>query len=147
MESKYFYSFDEFQKDYKILADKIQTFNPDALIAIARGGMTLSHFISEKLNQRNLYSINSISYENDKKLDTIKIFNYPNLENHKKVVLLDDISDTGDTLLEIKTKLNNLYPHLEIKTATIFYKPTSKVIPDFKLKIADKWIVFFWEHN
>ena len=145
MDFKYLYSFDEFKEDYKILANNIKSFSPDALISIARGGMTLTHFISEKLNLRNVYSINSISYENDKKLDSIKIFNYPDLSNHKKIVLIDDISDSGDTLLAIKTKLNEMYPEIEIKTATIFYKETSKVIPDFKLKIADKWIVFFWE--
>lgn len=39
-----FYSYEEFKEDVKILAKEIkEDFNPDALLAIARGGMSLGH--------------------------------------------------------------------------------------------------------
>jgi hypoxanthine phosphoribosyltransferase len=37
---KEFYSFEEFQKDIKSLTDEIKKYNPDCLVAIARGGLT-----------------------------------------------------------------------------------------------------------
>jgi xanthine phosphoribosyltransferase len=142
---KTYYNFDEFLDDVDILAKQIKQYNPDALISIIRGGMTLGHFLAEKLNTRNLLTINTIHYNNTKKLKDINIFNIPDLSPYKKIVLVDDISDSGDTLEALIQLLTQKYPHLTIKTATIFYKPTSKVIPDFKIKIAKNWIVFFWE--
>jgi xanthine phosphoribosyltransferase len=142
---KTYYNFDEFLDDVDILAKQIKQYNPDALISIIRGGMTLGHFLAEKLNTRNLLTINTIHYNNTKKLKDINIFNIPDLSPYKKIVLVDDISDSGDTLEALIQLLSQKYPHLTIKTATIFYKPTSKVIPDFKIKIAKNWIVFFWE--
>ena len=143
---KYYYKFNEFLEDVNILSKDIKNYNPDCIVAIARGGLTLAHFLGEKLNKRDVFSINSIHYEGKKKLDTFIIKNIPNLSTYKKIVLVDDISDSGETLKEIIKILREKYTHIEIKTATIFYKKTSLVIPDFKLKIADKWIVFFWEN-
>ncbi len=142
---KTYYNFDEFLDDVDILAKQIKQYNPDALISIIRGGMTLGHFLAEKLNTRNLLTINTIHYNDTKKLKDINIFNIPDLSPYKKIVLVDDISDSGDTLEALIQLLTQKYPHLTIKTATIFYKPTSKVIPEFKIKIAKNWIVFFWE--
>jgi xanthine phosphoribosyltransferase len=144
---KKFYSFEEFKKDVNILSEKIKKYNPDCLVAIARGGLTLSHFLGENLNIRSVYTINSIHYDGEKKLDTFEIKNIPNLSNHKKLVLIDDISDSGETLKEIIDILKTEYPEIEIKTATIFYKKDSLIIPDFKVRVADKWITFFWENS
>jgi len=142
---KKFYSFNEFINDLPILADKIKEFNPDALLAIARGGLTLGHFLAERLNTREVYAINAISYENEKKLGFIKIFNIPDLKDKKKIVLIDDISDSGETLFAIKELITNKYLNISIKTATIFYKKDTKVMPDFSIKEANEWIVFFWD--
>jgi len=143
---KKMYNYEEFREDVKVLGKEIKEYNPDCLVAIARGGLTLSHFLGESLNIRDVYTINSIHYEGEKKLDTFEIKNIPDLSSHKKIVLVDDISDSGETLKEILSILKTEYPDIEIKTATIFYKKDSLVIPDFKLKIANQWIVFFWEN-
>jgi len=144
---KYYYKYEEFIEDVNILSKEIKNYNPDCLVAIARGGLTLVHFIGEKLNIRDVFTINSIHYEGEKKLDTFVIKNIPDLKNYKKVVLIDDISDSGETLKEIIDILKTEYPQIEIKTATIFYKKSSLVIPDFKIKEAKNWIVFFWENE
>ena len=142
---KYFYKYEEFYNDMQILSKKIADYNPDVILPLARGGLSMGHFLAEMLDIRDVSVINSIHYDKDKKLNSLEIFNIPDLTKYKKAIIVDDISDSGDTLKAVISKLNTLYPHLEIKTTTIFYKLTSKVIPDFKLKKADKWIVFFWE--
>ena len=142
---KYYYKYDEFMNDLKVLEPQIKEYNPDTLLAIARGGMTIGHFLAERLDMREIYSLNAISYENEKKLGKPKIFNIPDLKNKKRVLLLDDISDSGETLEEVLKTLKSLYPEVEFKTLTIFYKDHTKVMPDIFSKKTDKWIVFFWD--
>ena len=142
---KTYYNFEEFREDIKLLSKQIKEYNPDCLVPIARGGLTIGHFLAESLEIRDVVVINTKSYDKDKKLDKVEVFNIPNLSGFKKIVIVDDISDSGDTLEEVIKVIKTIYPDIEIKIATIFYKPTSKVIPDFKLKVAKDWIIFFWE--
>lgn len=142
---KYYYGYDEFLKDTVSLSKQLKVYAPDTLLAVARGGVTLGHFLSSSLDMRRLFTINSIHYEETKKLDTFDIFNIPDLNDAKKVVICDDIVDSGETMREIKKILENRYPEVEFKIATIFYKPTAVIEADFKVKEAKAWIDFFWE--
>lgn len=140
-----FYSYDEFKCDVNMLAKEIKPYNPDVILAIARGGMTLGHFLSEALEMRDLYSINSIHYEETRKLDTINIFNIPDLSRANRVIIVDDIIDSGETMIEIKRVLTQKYPHLDLKVASVFYKEKALLRPDFSAREATEWIEFFWD--
>jgi len=142
---KYYYTYQEFIKDLETLEKEVKDYTPDTLLAIARGGMTLAHFLAERLNIRDVYALNAISYENEKKLGKPKIFNIPNLQTRKRVLIIDDISDSGETLYDTLEILKEKYKNTEFKTLTLFYKEKTKLIPDFTLKKTDKWIVFFWD--
>jgi xanthine phosphoribosyltransferase len=142
---KLYYSYEDCVADTKILAGKIKLYKPDAMIAIARGGLTLGHMLSEAMQTREIYSLNSIHYDGTKKLDTFEIFNIPDLTRLHKVVLVDDIVDSGESMVEILRILREKYPHCEFKIATIFYKPTALIQPNFSVKEAKAWIEFFWE--
>jgi len=144
---KVYYSYEECRVDCLELVPKIKEYNPDALIAIARGGLTLGHLLSEALETREIYSLNSIHYDGTKKLDTFEIFNIPDLSRKHKIVLVDDIVDSGESMVEIIKILKEKYPHCEFKIATIFYKPTALIQPDFSVKEAKDWIEFFWEKD
>jgi len=41
--------------------------------------------------------------------------------------------------------LEEKYSHCEFKIATIYYKKTALIQPDFTVREAKKWIEFFWE--
>ena len=142
---KRYYSYDEFKKDVNSLSKDIEGFAPDTLLAIARGGLTLAHFLGIGLNTRRVFALNSIHYNGTKRLDTIEIKNIPNLSDAKRVLVLDDIVDSGDTAIEVLSTLRSNYPDVEFKLATIFYKPQAPIQPDFSLKEAKEWIDFFWE--
>ena len=75
----------------------------------------------------------------------MKIFNIPDLSRAKSVLVLDDIADSGETLTEIKKTLKRLYPDIDIKIATLLYKRTSIVRPDFFAKETTEWIEFLWD--
>jgi len=142
---KYYYSYDEFVQDMKQLHTLIEPFEPDTLLAIARGGLTMGHFMAVTMNTRRVYALNSIHYEGTQKLDTIEIFNIPDLYDARKVLILDDISDSGETLMEVRRRLQELYPDIQFKIATLFHKSTSLIQPDFSIREAPGWIDFFWE--
>lgn len=142
---KIYYSYEECIKDCKVLTPLLKEYNPDALIAIARGGLTLGHLLSEALGTREIYTLNSIHYDGMQKLETFDIFNIPDLSRRHKVVLVDDIIDSGESMVEILKILKDKYPHCEFKVATIYYKPTALMQPDFTVKEAKGWIEFFWE--
>ena len=141
-----FYSYDEFAVDTKKMAKQIKDeFDPEVILAVARGGLTLGHSLAVALNNRNLFTLNSIHYEDTNKLDTINIFNVPDLSKYTKILLVDDIIDSGESMVEIKRELLKRYPNLDIKIATVFYKEKALLLPEFKVKEAHDWIAFFWD--
>lgn len=141
-----FYSYDEFAVDTKKMAKQIKDeFDPEVILAVARGGLTLGHSLAVALNNRNLFTLNSIHYEDTNKLDTIQIFNVPDLSKYTKILLVDDIIDSGESMVEIKRELLKRYPNLDIKIATVFYKEKALLLPEFKVKEAHDWIEFFWD--
>ncbi|WP_149715546.1 phosphoribosyltransferase [Campylobacter concisus] len=141
-----FYSYDEFAVDVKRMAKQIKDeFDPEVILAVARGGLTLGHSLAVALENRNLFTLNSIHYEDTNKLDTIQIFNVPDLSRYTKILLVDDIIDSGESMVEIKRELLKRYPNLDIKIATVFYKEKALLLPEFKVKEAHDWVEFFWD--
>lgn len=141
-----FYSYDEFAVDAKKMAKQIKDeFDPEVILAVARGGLTLGHSLAVALENRNLFTLNSIHYEDTNKLDTIQIFNVPDLSRYTKILLVDDIIDSGESMVEIKRELLKRYPNLDIKIATVFYKEKALLLPEFKVKEVHDWVEFFWD--
>jgi xanthine phosphoribosyltransferase len=142
-----YYPYEQFVKDVKKLVEDSKEYKADTLVAIARGGLTLGHAYASATNNRELMSINSILYEGNKKGNNCQIFNVPNLSRAKKVLILDDIIDSGQTLKEVLKTLKSAYPTVEFKVASIYYKKTALVKADFALYEACDWIEFFWEKD
>ncbi len=143
--SPVYYGYDVFLQDIKSLAATLKPFAPEAIVAVARGGVCAGQFLSEALDIRQLLCINSVHYEADTKLDTIKVYNYPDLTNMKRVVIVDDIVDSGDTMKKILGELQTRYPGVEFKVAALFQKKSAAFMADFWVKEASAWIDFFWE--
>ncbi len=142
-----YYSYEEFVHDTKQLVALCRGYEADTLLAVARGGLTLGHAFSQATNNRQLFTINSILYEGDQRGMKCEIFNTPELNRARKVLIIDDIVDSGQTLREIIEHLGRCFPHLEIKVASLFYKPTACIQPDFTVHEAKEWISFFWEDD
>ena len=141
-----FYSYEEFVVDAKKMAAQIKSeFSPDVILAVARGGLTLGHALAVALDNRNLFTLNSIHYDDTRKLDTIAVFNIPDLGKFKKILLVDDMVDSGESMIEVKRRLLEAYPELQIKLATVFYKQKALILPDYKVKEAREWVEFFWD--
>jgi len=142
-----YYAYEEFVQDTKKLVELSDGFQADTLLAIARGGLTLGHFFAHAVDNRQLFAINSILYEKEKKGSSCEIFNIPELHDASKVLILDDIVDSGQTIKEVLDLLKKCFPHVEFKIASLFYKPSAVIQPDFYVHEAKEWIEFFWEKD
>jgi len=146
MPNHIYYPYDEFQKDLKTLIEKIdQPF--DAILGIARGGLSMAQMLGEYYDLREVYAINTIGYEDTQKLRSVEVFNIPDLKSAKQVLIVDDIVDSGDTLVEVLKVLKVKYPQVTFLTASLFYKKTAKITPTWYVKEPKGWIEFFWSED
>lgn len=104
------------------IKEKEIQYNFDYILGIPRGGLVVAVALSHKLN---LELVTENVYDYVRKLQ-------------QKTLVVDDITDTGKTLLKFVDKS---------KIATLFWKKKSVVIPDFYYKEAKKieWVKFPWE--
>lgn len=138
-----YYSYEMFREDMKELVDKIDS-NPDAIVAISRGGLTMAHFLGIALDLRRVYTINASSFFN-KVQQEIRISNIPELSGNQRVLIVDEIVDSGTSMEKVYNILSAINSSIEFKTACIFHKPTAQFKPDFILREANNWVEFFWE--
>lgn len=142
-----YYSYDHFKIDILNLADKCSAFEADTIVAIARGGMTVGHALSMALKIRNLQSIRCESYDDNTQRQSLAIYGECDFNQSKRVLIVDDIVDSGKTLHALIPVLQKRYPSIHFATASVFTKSTALVQPDFSLHEALDWIDFFWERD
>jgi hypoxanthine phosphoribosyltransferase len=125
---------------------KTQNYKPDLIIAVARGGVIPSRILSDLLETPNLSFMQIEFYTNINQTlqePTLKQTLNTDLTG-KKILLIDDISDTGKSLTLAMTHLKK-QGAIEIKTATLYQKPQSILPPDFCEKQTIDWVVFPWD--
>lgn len=122
----------------KIQKDKCRF---DLIVAIGRGGLTFAHILSDLL-RLPITSFTITSYKDIQEQTMPKItFKIGNKLNDKKILLVDDVSDTGKTFLRGIKYLRKLGAK-EVATASPYIKPWTKFIPNYYEKKVDKWIIF-----
>jgi hypoxanthine phosphoribosyltransferase len=122
-------------------------YKPDILIAIGRGGFVPARIVSDFMLHCMLTSIKIEHYDIAASMHDETIIRFPLSVDVKDmlVLLLDDVTDTGDTLRTAVDYLNGFGPK-EIKTGVLQHKVRSKFVPDFYAeKIVEwKWIIYPW---
>ena len=121
-------------------------FEPTIVLAIARGGLPLAGALSYALGVKNCCVINVEYYTDvDERLDVPVILppalNLMDLTN-ARVLLVDDVADTGDTLLLVADQVRNYVA--EVRTAVLYEKPRSAVRCDYVWRHTSRWIDFPW---
>jgi xanthine phosphoribosyltransferase len=142
-----YYPYETFKNDTKKLIQEVRSFEPDTLLAIARGGLTLAHAMAEGLDIREVQSLRTELYDKTLKREALSLFGACDFAQNAKVLVVDDISDSGETLRFVMGYLQESFPSVTFKTVTLFYKPTSIYEPDFWVHKTDEWIDFFWERD
>lgn len=124
------------------LAEKVQKKGPyDYIIAIARGGLSIGHMLTDFLDLPILIlNLSSYAHYTDKQEVTLLESFNANIA-HKRVLLVDDVSDTGNSFIKAMEIIRTKKP-LQIVSASVFIKPQTHFRPDFHCKETTKWIVF-----
>ncbi len=142
-------TWEDIEKMTDELAEKIKAsgFKPDYIIGLTTGGLIPLYFMVRKLeNNRNFLTIAVNSYDKNKKGD-MKVLYLPEIDlSNKKILLVDEIVGTGDSLIKVSDILLNEYKVGELKTTTLVVSKDSKFYPDFYvLEEKGDWVVFPWD--
>lgn len=113
------------------------------VVGIERGGTIPAAAIARRLGlPLQLIQYSSKSGNGD---DKGALNNIPEFSSIDTILVVDDIADTGNTLLELKTELNS-----NTRFAVLYEKATSMFKPDFRyvrisISSCFYWVVFPWE--
>jgi uncharacterized protein len=129
-------------------AQKIQAddYKPGIIVGIARGGTVPSRLLCDLLETKDLAAIQIEYYDGinkTKKEPALKQCFHGELKG-KKVLLVDDISDSGRSLQFAKNYLQQQGAK-EIKIATLYAKPKTITKPDYCEEQTSSWVVFPWD--
>ena len=124
--SQYKITWEEYDKSIRILANKIKKSKQkfSVIYTFKRGGLPIATHLSHLL-----------------KINRIEIDKAPLWKENTLIV--DDISDTGETLEGVITWRK--YLRRPYKLATLHRKSGTKVEPNYYVKTINKWIVYPWE--
>lgn len=121
-------------------------YQPDMILAIARGGLLIAGALGYALSVKNLYTMNVEFYTGvDERLAMPMILPpVPDLIDvqHAKVLIADDVADTGKTLKLVQEFCEGKVA--EVRTAVLYEKPRSIVQCEYVWKATDRWIEFPW---
>jgi hypothetical protein len=141
-------SWRDIEEQCKALASEIrkQGVDFDIIIALARGGWVPGRLLSDYLDNDELYTVRVKFYEGvDKRRERPLILHPTQFTiRGKKVLLVDDIADTGESLLAAVEHLRERGAE-SIFVVTLVKKPRSKVTPDIYVEETSAWVVFPWE--
>lgn len=154
MATKRIISWDNITDGCTVLAENIskkQTY--DIIIGIGRGGLIPASILANYLNIPRVLNFGCRSYTEDNHKGGLEVYQDIDLVNGAKylsnshVLIVDDLSDTGDTFAGTMLSIAERFPNRSMASATLYVKPEAKYIPDFYYKklSASPWLVFPWE--
>ncbi|GAB2521352.1 phosphoribosyltransferase [Microbacterium petrolearium] len=127
----------------RIVADG---FVPEVVVAIARGGLLPAGALAYGLGVKNCGAINMEFYTGiGTVLDAPEVLP-PALDmdylDGRRVLLVDDVADSGRTLRMAVDLL--AAKGADVRSATIYTKPSTIIQPDYAWRDTDRWIDFPW---
>lgn len=133
-------------------------FKPDFMVVLWRGGAGIGCCLHELLNYVLPYKVDHIAIRTskytgvDQGASTVQVHNLgylvERLQAHHKVLIVDDIYDTG---LSIKAMIEALSDKLgdnmptDIRVAVVDYKESrnkTNRVPNYYVNLVNKWIIY-----
>ena len=122
-------------------------FHPDIVIAIGRGGFVPARLLCDYLDIMALTSIKIEHYLSGSSKQPEAIIRYPLRTDIKeqRVLLVDDVNDSGDTLEVAIRHLHGFQPY-EVRTAVMHNKTSTHIEVDYQAKKITKWrwLIYPW---
>ncbi len=117
--------------------------NFDRIVTLAKGGWPMTVSLVDLLDLNQVASIGVKFYTGvNERLPQPEVYQALPVEvKGEKVLLFDDVADTGESLKFVTDYLLGAGA-ASVSTATLLYKPHSKLKPDFFGAQTDTWIIF-----
>lgn len=146
-------SWDDIVRWVKDVARKIREdgYKPDVIVALARGGWIPGRILCDHLLVKDLYSIKTehwgITATRDGQARVVH--DVPVSLKGRRVLIMDDITDTGQSLRLAYEQVLKHEPR-EVKTAAMLHITHSKFVPDYyseEVPAEDwTWFIFPWNY-
>jgi len=120
-------------------------YKPDIVVAVARGGFVPARLICDFLLIDNLLSIQSQHWTEAAKAEDRAVIKFPykiNLRG-RKVLLVDDIVDTGESLALARNYIYENWNASEVRIAVLqWISSVAKFKPDYYFMEVKEWVWF-----
>lgn len=121
-------------------------FDPEIVIAVARGGLLLAGHLAYALGLKLADAINVEFYTDVHETLPDPVLLAPLLDSDalrgRRLLVVDDVADSGRTMSLVLDLLREM--GAEARSAVLYGKPTSETEPDYVWKHTAEWIVFPW---
>lgn len=121
--------------------------NIDMIVAIGRGGYMPARLLSDLLGIFNLASFKIEHYRGAQKGSTALVkYGLIAPVDGQHILLVDDVSDSGDTFHVAIEHIQSLGSPEQIHTAVLHHKVVSSFVPDFYAEKVEqwRWIIYPW---
>lgn len=123
-------------------------YKPDVIVALARGGWFAGRVLCDFLNLNDLISLKVEHYTGTASASVGPKLRYPfdsSMVKGKSVLIVDDISDTGKSMMFAKEYILKHGP-TDVRTATLQHLQCSQSKADYVGEVLDEWawVVFPW---
>ena len=137
-----------FYKLAREVANKINSsgYKPDIIVGLARGGWVLARILCDFVGIKDLVSLKVEHWGVTATPDgTAKLKHPLNVDlTGKKVLVVDDITDTGESMRVTVEYLKSLNPS-EIRTASLQHLTCAKFKADYVGEVLPwRWVIFPW---
>lgn len=122
-------------------------FRPEVIVAVARGGFVPARILCDCLEVHELAGIRVVHYGagGEKKKQARLAAPLNTGIRGRKVLLVDDLVDTGETLKVASAYLETQGP-ADLRTAVMQIKITTEIKPEFSARTIRKWrwVIYPW---
>lgn len=129
----------------KKLADNIRIsgYKPDIIIAVARGGYVPARLLCDFLDVQDLVSLQILHWGRAAEITAEAHVKYPYILNlsGKRALIVDDIIDTGDSVIVAKEFVAKNWQPAEVRVAAMqWISPVAKMKPDYFVEEVKEWV-------
>ncbi len=115
----------------------------DRLVALSKGGLAFARSLVDYLQIPDLSTIKIEFYSGIDQTNKAPVItqSLPVSVKKERILLYDDIADSGETLILAKSYLQQ-HGVESIHSAVLITKPKTKFVPDFSSLKSEAWVIF-----